>query len=127
MLRNQVVLIVEDEAFTALTLAGAIEDAGGCVVGPVGTVAEALVLIGTQEISAAVLDANLADRDVTPVAIILAGKKIPFVVFSGTGLPSELAAIQPDIAVVMKPAALKVVLNRLVEQIKGVDREVCTS
>jgi len=40
-------------------------------VGPVLTVAEALALIDTMAINAAVLDGQLADRDITPAALRL--------------------------------------------------------
>jgi DNA-binding response OmpR family regulator len=115
--RDHLILIVEDETYVGLGLALAIEDAEGRVVGPVGTVAEALTLLEAHQISAAVLDANLADRDVTPVAVTLAGHRVPFVVYTGTGLPSELAAVLPDIPVIMKPASPSHVLERLLERI----------
>ena len=117
MFRDRAILIVEDEIYVALCLALAIEDAEGRVIGPAGTVAEAMALLEANEISAAVLDANLADRDVTPVAVLLARQKVPFVVYTGTGLPSELAAVLPDTPVIMKPTTPSVVLDRLLERI----------
>ncbi len=69
MLNQRFVLILEDNAFVALDLSMAVEDSDGIVIGPAGSVAEALALIDAQEISAAVLDCQLSDRDVTPVAL----------------------------------------------------------
>jgi DNA-binding response OmpR family regulator len=111
------ILVVEDEAMLALDLACAIEDLDGKVVGPVATVAEALSLLASEPVAAAVLDANLLDRDVTPVVLALIEKAVPFVVQTGKGLPDELAAVRPDIPVVFKPARPEVVLAHLFDQI----------
>jgi len=71
-LLNQVsVLIVENEPFIALDLATAVEEARGKVIGPAGSVREALMLIERHLVQAAVLDVNLSDRDVTPIAELL--------------------------------------------------------
>ncbi|MES2290348.1 MAG: response regulator [Pseudomonadota bacterium] len=109
------ILIVEDDAFIALGLATAVEDIGGVVLGPVATVAEALAVLEKSEVHKAILDAQLADRDVTPVAVKLLEQVIPFVVHTGTGLPAELARVHPELPLVMKPASpetvVKVLLN----------------
>ncbi|MBI1682597.1 PAS domain-containing protein [Caulobacter hibisci] len=82
-LRNQRVLVVEDEALVAMELARVLSLAGAQVVGPVGDVAEALELIETSLIDRAVLDVNLGGRMVTPVAKALAERAIPFVYLTG--------------------------------------------
>lgn len=98
------ILIVEDEAVIALGLAYAVEDVDSEVVGPVGSVAEAFVLLDIAAVSGAVLDANLSDGVVTPLALHLLDLGVPFVVHTGTGMPSDLASGRPDLALVMKPA-----------------------
>lgn len=103
MLDRTSVLVVEDEPYIALDLAFAIEDAGGRVVGPAGSVAEALALIGHQQIAAAVLDANLSDGDISPVVELLARLDVPFIVQTGIGLPGGLAERFPDLVVYIKP------------------------
>ena len=45
MLGDKAVLIVEDNVYMALDLSQAVEELNGRVIGPVGTVAEALALI----------------------------------------------------------------------------------
>ena len=62
------ILIVEDQAIIALDLESAVEEANGQVIGPTSTVREAMRLLQTNEVDAAILDANLPDGDVTPVA-----------------------------------------------------------
>lgn len=108
-----IVLIVEDECMIAIGLAFAAEDAGAFVVGPVATVAAALELLETIKIDAAILDANLLDRDITPVALRLIDDAVPFVIHSAIGLPADLAAVFPDIPQITKPARPKTVVRRL--------------
>ena len=86
MLDGLPVLIVEDDVFIGLTLADAVEHAGGLVIGPVGTTTIALDLLATTQVGAAILDVNLADRDIEPVLIRCMAAGIPTVVHSGTGL-----------------------------------------
>ena len=63
-LRGARILVVEDEAFIALDLVMAIEDAGAIAVGPAATVAEALELISFDPPDGAILDVNLPDGTV---------------------------------------------------------------
>jgi hypothetical protein len=117
MLNGLPILIVEDEQLVALDLALAIEHLDGCPVGPVGTVAEAFALLESAPVAAAILDANLLDRDVTPLAIALVEKSVPFVIHSGTGLPAELAAQHPSLPVIRKPARSTAVLAALLQRL----------
>jgi CheY-like chemotaxis protein len=107
------ILVVEDESMIALDITDCVEAAGGTVVGPVRSVAKAMALLETVPIDAAILDANLVDRDVTPVARLLASRKVPTIVYSGLGLPEELAAEHPNIPLVLKPAPASRVVKLL--------------
>ena len=95
MLNQLPVLVVEDEALIALDLVEAIKQVEGVPVGPIATVEEAMRLIDIQPVKAAILDANLLDRDVTPLALALIERDIPFVIHTATGLPKELAEQHP--------------------------------
>lgn len=108
------ILIVEDESLIALGLALAAEDAGAEVVGPVATVAEAMVLLHAGEVHAAVLDANLLDGLATPVASHLTERSLPFVVHSAIGLPDEIAAMFPHAPLIRKPARPEHVVGLLI-------------
>ena len=103
MLNGTLVLVAEDQVFIALDLALAVEDAGGEVAGPAATVKHALELIRTRQIGAAILDSNLIDGDITPVAILLMEAGIPIIIQSGVGLTPELAARFPQLVVHIKP------------------------
>lgn len=118
MFRAQPILIVEDEPLVAMDLAEAVEELDGVVIGPVSTVAAALELLENLPVAAAILDANLLDRDISPVALRLASAAIPLVVYTGTGLPPEVAAQRPDLPVLRKPAAAQLVVQRLVSEMQ---------
>ncbi|WP_241659500.1 response regulator [Sphingomonas glacialis] len=112
------ILIVEDESLIALGLAMAVEDLGSDVVGPVATVADALALLAVGGIDAAVIDANLLDGLVTPVAMLLTEQGVPFVVHSATGLPGELASALAQAPLVMKPARPEHVVGKLIHSLR---------
>jgi DNA-binding response OmpR family regulator len=113
MFNNQPILIVEDEPLIAMCLADTVECMEGLVVGPAGSVKEALALIEGQAIAAAILDANLTDRDVTPVALLLTRLRVPFIVHTAAGLPAGLAHIFRKIRVVLKPQSPEFVVDQL--------------
>jgi DNA-binding response OmpR family regulator len=73
------ILLVEDEFLIALDLQILLYRLGCDVLGPVGSVAEALVLLRHELPDAAVLDINLRDGIVTPVIERLDGMEVPFV------------------------------------------------
>ncbi|AYJ84658.1 response regulator (plasmid) [Sphingomonas paeninsulae] len=125
MLERTKILIVEDEAVIAMHLSMIIEDCGGEVIGPAHSVAEALELIAAgAEIDGAVLDGNLGDADITPVALELVAKDISVVIYSGVGIPSDLASLHPDLPVVLKPQAASKAISLLVASIE--DKQICS-
>lgn len=85
-LRGRRLLIVEDEYTIAADLAHALADRGADVVGPVGSVADALALIAAEErLDGAVLDLNLRNDRVYAVADALVARGVPFVFATGYG------------------------------------------
>jgi len=107
-LRDQRVLVVEDEAVVAMELAQVLTAAGAEVVGPVGTIEEALQLVDGQPIDRALLDVNLRGRLITPVAAALTRRRIPFVYLTGYQ--------EPDVdggPVLRKPVAPSALLGAL--------------
>jgi CheY-like chemotaxis protein len=107
------VLVAEDEPFIAYDLATTIEDAGGVVVGPAGTVSEALALVETHHVDAAILDVNLGDRDISPVADLLMARGVPVIFHTGLGVPDELRARFPDLIVHLKPLVPEQLIRQL--------------
>ena len=117
MLGGARVLVLEDEAIVALDIADEIEAAGGLVVGPYASVAVALAALEGVEVSGAILDVNLVDRDVTPVAIYLSDRGVSIIVHTGIGLPTELRRALPDLPLMLKPTPSRALVEALEAQI----------
>ena len=80
------ILVAEDEYMIAGDVAGELEARNAEVVGPVPTVAKALKLIETGEaLDGAILDVNLHDEMVFPVAEALRARGVRFVLSTGYG------------------------------------------
>ena len=84
MLCGKRVLIVEDEWLLADHIGAIVEGAGGAVVGPVASVADAFVLLAEDRAPphAATLNVRLEDHVSYPVADRLAYLGIPYVFIS---------------------------------------------
>ena len=122
MLSEKAVLIVEDNVYLALDLSQAVEESNGHVVGPVGTVAEALALLEEEPIAAALLDSRLADRDITPVVMALAAKGVPFVIHTATALPPEVIRLHPNLPLLVEPLHADAIVTSLLAEIKRCER-----
>ena len=85
------VLVVEDEALLALDLELTILRHGWRVLGPAGTVEEALELLKVETPDVALLDVNLRGTMVTPVALELRARGVPFVLASAYERPEAAA------------------------------------
>lgn len=97
------VLLVEDEMLIAMTIEDVLADAGCDVVGPVVRVDRALDLLREDRgFDVAVMDLNLDGRSAVPVADLLAGNGIPFVVVTGYGAKA-MPAPHDDVPVLPKP------------------------
>ncbi len=79
------ILVVEDEPLIALDIVAALEHAGAAIVGPVGTVDEALQVIERAALDGALLDANLRGQHAGSIAAALTRRKISFVFVTGYG------------------------------------------
>ncbi|WP_354266740.1 response regulator [Bradyrhizobium sp. I1.7.5] len=83
-LRGRHLLIVEDEYMIAAELARALQDRGANVIGPAGSVEDALQLLEAErQIDGAVLDINLGGERAYPVADALRARAVPFVFATG--------------------------------------------
>ena len=82
-LRGKIILIVEDEYMLAVHVADVLRAQGATIVGPVGSVREAMALVEGSELDAAVLDVNLRNERVYPVADALLVRGVPIVFATG--------------------------------------------
>lgn len=77
------ILVAEDEAIIAQSLAMMLEELGYQVVGPVATVAEALRLTAGRAMDVALVDYSLRDGTTDDLAAALREGGIPFLLMSG--------------------------------------------
>ena len=85
-LTGRKVLVVEDESLVAMLLETILEDMGCIPVGPVSTVDEGVQKAENEpDLDLALLDVNVAGRQVFPVAEALARRGIPMVFSTGYG------------------------------------------
>ncbi|MFL6751636.1 MAG: response regulator [Sphingomicrobium sp.] len=112
------VLIAEDNLYIALDLSNAVEEMDGRVVGPASTVAEALTLLARHEVAAAIVDSQLGDGDVVPLAQQLAERRVPFVIHTASDLPPIIAELHPLVPILMKPLQPQAVLTCLLDEIR---------
>jgi PAS domain S-box-containing protein len=96
------VLLVEDEALVAMMIQECLADFGYQVVGPISTATEAAARAGEAEFEAAVLDINLGDGAVYPIADVLAARGIPFVFVTGYDADSVESRFR-NIPILQKP------------------------
>ena len=103
------ILVVEDEFMLADELHMVLEAAGALVLGPVGSVEEALRCIAmASTIDGAILDVNLDGELVFPVADHLAARGVPFVFLTGygSGTAEGRHAGRPTLGKPLKPQVL---------------------
>ena len=106
MLDDVNILLVEDEALIALDLSDQFEAEGATVVGPFGSVEDAVARalgLGPKP-DVAVLDVDLHGRPVFPLADKLSAAGVPFVFHTGRADLDELRARYGDVPVVPKPS-----------------------
>jgi CheY-like chemotaxis protein len=116
-------LIVEDEYFLAQDLADHFQSLGVKVLGPAGTVADALDLLKSHEVEGAVLDVNLRGERVYPVADVLLQKDVPFVFASGYGGELEPDAYT-DVPRCIKPVDFALLTKILADRIAAAKTRV---
>ena len=105
-LAGKKVLVVEDEAITALMIQFALLDEGADVIGPASTVQQALTLLRQQVPDVATLDLNLAGEMATQVANALSALHVPYLIASAYGDQTTIPL--PDAAgMVEKPYSPK--------------------
>jgi CheY-like chemotaxis protein len=120
MFREKLVLIVEDNAFIALDLSQAIEELDGRVAGPTAQVAEAVELLDSEEIAAAIVDCHLKDQDIVGLAGKLAEREVPFILQIETNLPEPMGTLHPDVPVLRKPIQPQTVMECLIAEMHKV-------
>ena len=105
------VLVLEDEALIALDLQDELQSAGYEVAGPFTTCAAALEWLRTHTPDAAILDVALKDGPCREIALELARRKVPFLIYSGLYEDRELLADLQHVPWIEKPAPPAVLVH----------------
>jgi CheY-like chemotaxis protein len=114
------VLVVEDEPIEALDYCDRLLEAGAEVVGPVGSVSEALQVVASEQVDVALLDYALADQNSEKLQAELETKHIPFVVL--TGYPRVLVRRDQRQNVLSKPVSPSLLRMSVRAAAKGAGR-----
>lgn len=117
MLHAACILVCEDEPLIGLDLSISVEAAGGNVLGPLASVTEAMMLLGERFVDGAILDVNLKDGEVTPVALRLLEMNVPVVIQTGVGLPDDLRLMEQDLPLFLKPVQPNVLIQNLADRL----------
>src|SRR6266511_2059408 len=117
-LKGRSILIVEDEMLLAMDIEDLVRAAGCSVVGPVGTVSEAVRKLRETTPDAAILDVNVSGEMVFPIADTLDETGIPFMIVTGythEHVP-ERHRERPFLQKPYKAATLVAMLAQMLEQ-----------
>lgn len=96
------VLVVEDNALIALDLEEILKDGGCQVIGPSGTVREAMSIVDQESIDIAFIDFILEDGVANSLAAFLNERRIPFAICTGR-CEDELGMHFPSTPILGKP------------------------
>lgn len=110
------VLVVEDEAMVAMLLEDILDELGYAIIGPAGSVAEALRLLESGPVAGALLDVNLRGETSYQIADALAERGCPFIFTTGYG-EAGLDEAYRDRPVLQKPFTRERLAEALSEHI----------
>ncbi len=96
-----------------------LQDAQAIVVGPCHSVQAAQAILDVEPVDAALLDVNIADGEVFPVAERLAALRIPFLLLSGYGADA-VPADRPGWLALAKPFRMQELIETLAAHVKQV-------
>ena len=106
---------MEDEFIVALDLSDMTQDLGFQVEGPYATVADGERALARSRPDAAILDVQLADGEVFPLADLLMRLGVPIIFHSGHADTSALLSRYPDARSASKPCAAELIASYLVQ------------
>jgi len=109
------VLIMEDEFIVGLDLSDMTQELGFSVEGPYATVAEGEKVLERHRPDAAVLDVQLADGEVFPLADLLVRLGVPIIFHSGHADIAALTARYPEARSAAKPCPAELIASYLVQ------------
>jgi CheY-like chemotaxis protein len=111
------VLVAEDELLVAMLIEDLLEDNGCHVIGPFGSLGDALAAADAATVDVAVLDVNLRGDKIYPVAERLASRGIPFFLLTGYG-QDAIPAGHPDWQACAKPFKTEELIAMIAERVQ---------
>lgn len=115
------ILIMEDEFIVALDLCDMTAELGFAVAGPFATLAEGVQAIREHRPDAAILDVQLADGEVFPLADELMRMGVPLIFHSGHADSRALIERYPGACSATKPCSPDVITHYLRQATDGVE------
>jgi two-component sensor histidine kinase/CheY-like chemotaxis protein len=112
------VLLVEDESLIAMMMDQTLRELDLDVVGPFGTVHEALEAIEQESVDAGILDINLGGEMAYPIARALQARKVPFVFMTGYGAET-IAASFSGMRIFQKPLEREMLRELFVANVRN--------
>ena len=100
---TQRILVAEDEMIVAFDLCETVEEAGFQVEGPHSGISGAMLAFQKEKPDLAILDIQLSDGSVYPLAQKLADENVPIIFHSGRHSKAEVAVHFPDATTLAKP------------------------
>jgi DNA-binding response OmpR family regulator len=113
------VLVLEDEAFTALNVQDELQDAGNEVAGPFSTCSAALKWLQTTTPDMAVLDTTLKDGHCREIALELSRREVPFLIYSGYQENQQLLSDFQHLAWIEKPVPSRALVQACQKLLAG--------
>ena len=111
VLQGKRILVAEDEPLIALDLADLIAENGAAVVGPAYSLSDARSLTDDHAIDGALLDIDLGDDLVWPLALLLQQKGIPFAFISARCRREDRPGALDSCVCIDKPATRDQILQ----------------
>ncbi len=112
-MKQPVILVAEDELIVGHDLCDTVEEAGYHVEGPFDDISSAMLSYQKQKPDLAILDVQLFDGNVFPLAEKLMAENVPVIFHSGNYVPDEVNERFPQAHALSKPCPPAQILDRV--------------
>ncbi len=110
------ILVVDDEPLIAMMVEEWLSELKCQTVGPAHSVTNALALINSNQVDAAILDVSLGAEESYPIADVLCANRIPFALATGHS-SIDVEERFKDVPILIKPFdfdSMRFVVNKLI-------------
>lgn len=113
MLQKQYILVAEDERIIGFDLCETVEEAGFEVEGPVNNISSAMLSFQKRKPDLAILDVQLGDGNVFPLAEKLLAADVKVIFHSGNYSTKEMEERFPNATALAKPCPPQTLLENV--------------